>query len=158
MRLFCPWDFPGKNTGVGCHFLLQEIFLSQGLNPGLLHYRQMLLLSEPPGKSIQNQACTHNVLSRTKLKRATIWVVFQSSLKVQLVECHISFIQHVSLLKVILPDGSLHCLLTPFIHLLSPQQDSLNIYSYNAMLFTGSFSKGNEKNLNKISMLKGISG
>ena len=24
--LFCPWDFPGKNTGVGCHFLLQGIF------------------------------------------------------------------------------------------------------------------------------------
>ena len=29
----CPWDSPGKNTGVGCHFLLQEIFLTQGLNP-----------------------------------------------------------------------------------------------------------------------------
>ena len=27
--------FPGKNTGVGCHFLLQGIFLTQGLNPGL---------------------------------------------------------------------------------------------------------------------------
>ena len=26
-RLFCPWDFPGKNIGVDCHFLLQEIFL-----------------------------------------------------------------------------------------------------------------------------------
>ena len=38
----CPWDFPGKNTGVGCHFLLQEIFLTQGLNLGLLHGRQML--------------------------------------------------------------------------------------------------------------------
>ena len=25
-RLLCPWDYPGKNTGVGCHFLLQEIF------------------------------------------------------------------------------------------------------------------------------------
>ena len=25
-RLLCPWDFPGKNTGVGCHFLLQGIF------------------------------------------------------------------------------------------------------------------------------------
>ena len=25
-RLLCPWDSPGKNTGVGCHFLLQEIF------------------------------------------------------------------------------------------------------------------------------------
>ena len=41
-RLFCPWDFPGKNTGVGCHFLLQEIFPNQGLNPGLLRCRQML--------------------------------------------------------------------------------------------------------------------
>ena len=29
-KLLCPWDFPGKNTGVGCHFLLQEIFLTQG--------------------------------------------------------------------------------------------------------------------------------
>ena len=30
------------NTGVGCHFLFQEIFLTQGLNPGLLHCRQIL--------------------------------------------------------------------------------------------------------------------
>ena len=35
-------DSPGKNTGVGCHFLLQGIFLSQGSNLGLLHYRQIL--------------------------------------------------------------------------------------------------------------------
>ena len=35
-RLLCPWDFPGKNTGVGCHFLLQGIFLTWGLNPRLL--------------------------------------------------------------------------------------------------------------------------
>ena len=34
--LLCPWNFPGKNTGVGCHFLLQGIFLNQGLNPCLL--------------------------------------------------------------------------------------------------------------------------
>ena len=26
LRLLCPWDFPGKNTGVGCYFLLQGIF------------------------------------------------------------------------------------------------------------------------------------
>ena len=38
----CPWDFPGKNTGVGCHFLLQGIFLTRGSNPGLLHCRQIL--------------------------------------------------------------------------------------------------------------------
>ena len=41
-RLLCPWNFPGKNTGVGCHFLLQWIFTTQGLNPGLLHCRQMV--------------------------------------------------------------------------------------------------------------------
>ena len=29
-RLLCQWDFPGKNTGVGCHFLLQGIILTQG--------------------------------------------------------------------------------------------------------------------------------
>ena len=32
-----PWDFPGKNTGVSCHFLLQRIFPTQGLNVCLLH-------------------------------------------------------------------------------------------------------------------------
>ena len=41
-RLLCPWDFPGKDTGVACHFLLQGIFPTQGSNPGLLHYRQIL--------------------------------------------------------------------------------------------------------------------
>ena len=37
-----PWDFPGKNTGVSCHFLLQEIFPTQGLNPDPPHCRQTL--------------------------------------------------------------------------------------------------------------------
>ena len=41
-RLLCPWDFPGKNTGVGCHSLLQGIFLTQGLNLGLLRCREIL--------------------------------------------------------------------------------------------------------------------
>jgi len=35
-RLFYPWDSPGKNTGVGSHSLLQDIFPTQGSNPGLL--------------------------------------------------------------------------------------------------------------------------
>ena len=38
-RLLCPWDFSGKNIGVGCHFLLQRIFLTQRLKSGLLHWR-----------------------------------------------------------------------------------------------------------------------
>ena len=37
-RLRRPWDSPDKNTGVGCHFLLHGIFLTQGSNPGLLHW------------------------------------------------------------------------------------------------------------------------
>ena len=49
-KLLCPWDSPGKNTRVGCHFLLQGIIRTQGSNPGLLHWRVNSFLSEPPGK------------------------------------------------------------------------------------------------------------
>ena len=38
-QVLCPWDFPGKNTGADCHFLLQGIFAIQGLNPHLLHWQ-----------------------------------------------------------------------------------------------------------------------
>ena len=38
----CPRNFSGKGTGVGCHFLLQGIFLTQGLNMGFPNCRQML--------------------------------------------------------------------------------------------------------------------
>ena len=44
VRLLCPWDSPGKDTGVACHALLQ-IFPAQGLNPyllGLLHWQVVL--------------------------------------------------------------------------------------------------------------------
>ena len=41
-RLLCPWHFPGKSTGVSCHFLLQGIFPTQGSNPCLLHCRRIL--------------------------------------------------------------------------------------------------------------------
>ena len=40
--LLCPWDFPGKNTGVDCCFVLQGSFLTQGSNLGLPHCRQIL--------------------------------------------------------------------------------------------------------------------
>ena len=41
-RLFCSWDSPGKNTGVGCHALLQGIFPTLGLNPHLLWLLRLL--------------------------------------------------------------------------------------------------------------------
>ena len=43
-RLLCPWDSPGKNTGVGCHFLLQGTFLTQGSNPRLLQFLHWQIL------------------------------------------------------------------------------------------------------------------
>ena len=55
-RLLCPWDFPGRHTGVGCHLLLQGILLIQESNPGLLHSTRSPALqansapTEPPGK------------------------------------------------------------------------------------------------------------
>ena len=41
-RLLCPWDSPGKDTGVGIRSFLQEIFPNHGSNPGLLHWRWIL--------------------------------------------------------------------------------------------------------------------
>ena len=49
-RLLYPWDFPGKNTGVVCHFLPQRIFLTQVLNLSHLHWQEYSLPLAPPGK------------------------------------------------------------------------------------------------------------
>ena len=54
-RLLYPWNFPGKCARVGSHSLLQRIFLTNRLNPGLLHYRQILYyLSHQEAPSIQS--------------------------------------------------------------------------------------------------------
>ena len=50
--LYSPWDFPGQNAGVGSCSLLQGIFLTQGLNPGLLHYRWILYQLIHQGKVV----------------------------------------------------------------------------------------------------------
>ena len=50
-RLLCPRDFPGKNNGVGCHFLLQGIFLTQESNPHL----SCISCIELPAKPIDSQ-------------------------------------------------------------------------------------------------------
>ena len=45
-------DSPGKNTRVGCHAFLQGIFLTQGLDPGLLHCRWILYHLSPEGSPV----------------------------------------------------------------------------------------------------------
>ena len=49
-RLSCPWDSPGKNSGVGSHSILSGIFLIQRSNPGLLHCWQILYRLSHQGK------------------------------------------------------------------------------------------------------------
>ena len=48
-KLLCPWDFRGKNIGLGCHFLLKGIFFTQGLKLHLLH-QQVDSTTVPPEK------------------------------------------------------------------------------------------------------------
>ena len=48
MRLFCPWNFPGKNTRIGFHFLLQGIFLNlKGSNRNLFNLQTHLNMKIP---------------------------------------------------------------------------------------------------------------
>ena len=60
-RLLHPWDFPGKNTGVVCHFFFQEIFWA--LNPCLLHCRQILYHWASMEVLKFSLVCTKNVFS-----------------------------------------------------------------------------------------------
>ena len=58
-------EFSGKNTGVGCHSLLESIFLIQGLNPGFLHCRLILYhLSHHENQSYL--LCHREQLEKTK--------------------------------------------------------------------------------------------
>ena len=58
-------DFPGKNTGVNCHALLQGIFLTQGLNPGLPHCGRILYhmsLEGSPGTGVGSLSLLQGIL------------------------------------------------------------------------------------------------
>ena len=51
-RLLCSWDSPGTSTGVGFRALLQRIFLTQGSNPDLPHYRRILYCLSHQGSPV----------------------------------------------------------------------------------------------------------
>ena len=63
-RVLCPWDFPGKNIGVGCHFLLWGIFPTQGLNLGLLHW-------QVDSSTLSHHIKISNILTNGYLKQPT---------------------------------------------------------------------------------------
>ena len=62
MRLLCPWNSPGKSTGVGSHSFLQGIFPTQIIEPGLLHCRQILYIWTTR-EALNNTGLPHNFQS-----------------------------------------------------------------------------------------------
>ena len=62
-RVLCPWSFPSKTIGVGCCFLLQGVFPTQGTNPYLLHLHANSL---PLSHLLWSKYQTENVLSVRK--------------------------------------------------------------------------------------------
>ena len=76
-RLLCPWDFPGKNTGVGCHFLPQGIFPTQGLNSSLC--KGGFFTTESPGKP--HQSCLYRVKNQENFSACPEWIAGGSVLE-----------------------------------------------------------------------------
>ena len=82
-KLRCPWNFPGKNTGVCCHFPLQGIFPTQGLNLcllSLLHWQVgSLSLSHLGSQNVIVKAQSgHQSPQEMSLLRAQGWEVFRT--------------------------------------------------------------------------------
>ena len=74
-------DSPGKNTGVGCHFLLQGVFLTQELNPclfSLLHWQAGSLPLVPPGKAqFENVVFSKSSLKQLNMNILVLIFFFQ---------------------------------------------------------------------------------
>ena len=80
-RLLCLWNSPGQNTGVGSDFLLQGIFPIQGLNPGLLHCRQILYHLSHQGSPFIH-FCSIQLLSRVRLFETPLTAAGQASVSI----------------------------------------------------------------------------
>ena len=72
-RLLGPWDIPGKNTGVGCHFLLQGIFLPQGWNPDLLRWQGNSLPLAHQGRLTPNTGWATHKLDNNYIAEVLQW-------------------------------------------------------------------------------------
>ena len=79
-RFLCQWDSPSKNTGVGCHFLLQVTFPTQGSNPQLLHRQVDSSLLNHMGSSL----ITYNLYSASVHRKCYLSL----SVSDQTVEAH----------------------------------------------------------------------
>ena len=74
----CPWDFPGKNTGVGSHFFLQGIFPTQRVESPLLHWQAGFFTAEAqesPSRSTDSQTDEGRLKSRAAFLPVNRWVI-----------------------------------------------------------------------------------
>ena len=98
-RLLCPWDSPGKSTGVVLlHALLQRIFLTKGLNPCLLHLLQWQASSllAPPGEALlEPQRTVANIKQNNKYK-SNIWSENHNSYNYYEDDCYYPQLQPIS--------------------------------------------------------------
>ena len=95
-RLLCPWDFPGKNTRVRCHFLLQRIFPSQGWNLCILHRQVGSLPLHHPGSPrvatlTQQSSQSHVFMGNTELLNFGVLCFIQQTQFSIKIETHLSF-------------------------------------------------------------------
>ena len=86
--LLCPWDSPGKNTGVGRCALLQGIFLTQGSNLRLLHPLHWQVGSLPPSQQGRSPISLLAVLHFSKHLHVIFWLkkfktCFKSNVKLR---------------------------------------------------------------------------
>ena len=93
--LLCPWNSPGKNTGMGCHSPLQGIILIQGSNLGLLHCRQIFTIwTTWEALQIKGSNVLYNQVSVLLVLVDSIWSVWFPKVTIEekkaqkgLVEC-----------------------------------------------------------------------
>ena len=86
--LLCPWDFPGKHTGVGCHFLLQGIIPTQGLNLGLLQWPHLPLSHLGSYKPVVQSINGRMIKKECKHKHfcpdpSNVWFIYQNLRNIQ---------------------------------------------------------------------------
>ena len=88
-RLLCPWNFPGKSSGVGCHFLLQGIFPIQGWNPHLQHW-QWILYHRTTWENLnyQHRQLNAGVSSCIEVVRGKTCTIIYSSSSLRLFSLH----------------------------------------------------------------------
>ena len=75
---------PGKNTGMGCHALLQGVFPIQGLNPGFLHYRWIL-------DHLSHQGSPFNVILLPNCRKEKVHKLFNIEIKTDLMIWFLGF-------------------------------------------------------------------